>query len=358
MASANAIDQQKVDAFAERLFGDLNSGMTCISLYIGHKLGLFDTLNEAGPVTSQEFAQRTGNAERYMKEWLSCLAAGGYIDYDAQLKKFSLSAEHARVLIDPDNPSFAVGVMGWIPSVIGALPTLMEAFRTGGGVPLEEYGMDFVEAQGFGTRPMFKNDYVSTWIPAMPDIHARLQQGGRVAEVGCGIGWSSIALAQGFPSTQVEGIDPDEASIREARRNAAESGVSNQVRFHLSTVEEAPCQGPYDLVTAFECIHDMPYPVEALRQMRQLASPGGTVLIADELVEDTLEENCNFMGHLFYNFSVLHCLPQAMVYPNAAGTGAVITPSTMRSYAEEAGFSRVDVLPIENPMFRFYRLTP
>ena len=262
MASANAIDQQKIDAFAERLFGDLNSGMTCISLYIGHKLGLFDALNEAGPLTYQEFAQRTGNAERYMKEWLSCLAAGGYIDYDAQLKKFSLSAEHARVLIDPDNPSFAVGVMGWIPSLIGALPTLMEAFRTGGGVPLEEYGMDFVEAQGFGTRPMFKNDYVSTWIPAMPDIHARLQQGGRVAEVGCGIGWSSIALAQGFPSTQVEGIDPDEASIREARRNAAETGVSNQVRFHLSTIEEAPCQGPYDLVTAFECIHDMPYPVE------------------------------------------------------------------------------------------------
>lgn len=352
------VDQQKVDTFAERLFGDLNAGMTCITLYVGHKLGLFDALNQAGPVTSQQFAQLTGNSERYMREWLFCLAAGEYIDYDAASETFSLSTEHAQVLIDPDNPSYALGVMAWIPSVMGALPTLMEAFRTGGGVPLEEYGRDFVDAQGFCNRPMFKNDYVSTWIPAMPDVHTKLQQGGRVAEVGCGIGWSSIALAQGFPNAQVEGIDPDEASIKEARRNAAESGVSNQVTFHLKTVEEAPCQGPYDLVTAFECIHDMPYPVEALRQMRQLALPGGAVLIADEKVEDTLEENTNFMGHLYYNFSVLHCLPQAMVFPNTAGTGTVITPSTMRKYAAEAGFSQVDVLPIENPMFRFYRLTP
>jgi 2-polyprenyl-3-methyl-5-hydroxy-6-metoxy-1,4-benzoquinol methylase len=303
-------------------------------------------------------ARRTGNAERYLREWLSCLAAGGYIDYDASAEEFSLSAEHARVLIDPDNPSYALGVMGWIPSVTGVLPTLMEAFRTGGGVPLEDYGMDFVEAQGFGTRPMFKHDYVSSWIPAIPEVHSRLQQGGRVAEVGCGIGWSSIALAQGFPGIRVEGIDPDEASINEARRNAAQAGVSDRVIFHQSTVESAPCQGPYDLVTAFECIHDMPYPVEALRAMRQLASPGGTVLIADERVEDTLEENRNFMGHLYYNFSVLHCLPQAMVFPKAAGTGTVITPSTLGRYAAEAGFGQLDVLPIENPMFRFYRLTP
>jgi 2-polyprenyl-3-methyl-5-hydroxy-6-metoxy-1,4-benzoquinol methylase len=358
MAGVDAIDQDKVDAFAERLFGDLNSGMTCVNLYIGHKLGLFEALHQSGPVTPRDFAQRTGNSERYMREWLCCLAAGHYIDYDASAEKFSLSGEHARVLIDPDDPSYALGVMGWIPSVMGALPMLMEAFRTGGGVPLDQYGMDFVEAQGFGTRPMFKNDYVSTWIPAMPDIHTRLQQGGRVAEVGCGIGWSSIALAQGFPSIRVEGIDPDEASIKEARRNAAQAGVSDRVIFHRSTVESAPCRGPYALVTAFECIHDMPYPVEALRQMRQLASPGGTVLIADERVADTLEENRNFMGHLYYNFSVLHCLPQAMIFPNAAGTGTVITPSTMRRYAAEAGFIQVDVLPIENPMFRFYRLTP
>jgi 2-polyprenyl-3-methyl-5-hydroxy-6-metoxy-1,4-benzoquinol methylase len=200
--------------------------------------------------------------------------------------------------------------------------------------------------------------YVSKWIPALPDIESRLKNGGRVAEVGCGIGWSAVALAKGFPKARIDAIDPDEASVKEARRNAEESGVASQVTFHQATIEEASCQAPYDLVTAFECLHDMAYPVAALQRMRELAAPNGAVLIADEAVEDTLEDNCNFMGHLFYNFSVLHCLPQAMVYPNAAGTGTVITPSTVKKYATEAGFARVDILPIENPMFRFYRLTP
>jgi 2-polyprenyl-3-methyl-5-hydroxy-6-metoxy-1,4-benzoquinol methylase len=358
MVDQRTIDQQKVDSFMERIFSELNAGMSCLSLYVGHRLGLFQALADAGPVTSQEFAQRTKYAERYLREWLSAMAAGGYIDYDPVSTRFSLSAEHARVLLDPDNPSYALGVVGWIPSLAGVMPQLMEAFRTGGGVPLEDYGMDFVDAQGFGTRPMFINGYVSKWIPAMPDIESRLKNGGRIAEVGCGIGWSAVDLAKGFPKARIDAIDPDEASIKEARRNAEESGVASQIAFHQATIEEASCQAPYDLVTAFECLHNMAYPVAALKRMRELAVPHGAVLITDEAVEDALEDNCNFMGHLFYNFSVLHCLPQAMVFPNTAGTGTVITPSTVKKYSIEAGFARVDILPIENPMFRFYRLTP
>src|SRR5918992_6203274 len=138
------VDLQKVDAFMERIFSDLNAGMSCLSLYLGYRLGLFQALADAGPVTSQEFAQRTKYAERYLREWLSAMAAGGYIDYDPVSTRFSLSAEHARVLLDPDYPSYALGVVGWIPSLAGVMPQLMEAFRTGGGVPLEDYGMDFV----------------------------------------------------------------------------------------------------------------------------------------------------------------------------------------------------------------------
>jgi SAM-dependent methyltransferase len=166
--------------------------------------------------------------------------------------------------------------VAWVPSIAGALPKLIEAFRTGGGVPLEDYGMDFVEAQGFGTRPMFINDYVSKWIPALPDIESRLKNGGRVAEVGCGIGWSAVALAKGFPKVQIDAIDPDEASIQEARRNAEESGVASQITFHQATIEEASCQAPYDLVTAFECLHDMAYPVSALQPMRRWRIPWRT----------------------------------------------------------------------------------
>jgi 2-polyprenyl-3-methyl-5-hydroxy-6-metoxy-1,4-benzoquinol methylase len=205
---------------------------------------------------------------------------------------------------------------------------------------------------------MFVNDLASKWIPAMPEIEERLKAGGRVADVGSGIGWSTVALAKGFPNTHIDAIDPDEESLALARKIAEEEGVADQITFHLKTVEDAPVQGSYDLVMAVECVHDMPYPVSALTRMRELTASDGAVLIADEAVEDTLAENTNFMGHLFYNYSVLHCLPQAMVFPDSVATGTVIKPSVLRGYAQDAGFASVDVLPIENAQFRFYRLNP
>ena len=352
------MDQSKIESFQERLFTELNAGMSCLNIQLGHRLGLFHALSNNGDATPQEFARQTGYAERYIREWLECMAAGEYLDYDPASGKFTLPEEHAAVLTDPDNPASAIGVIGWMTSLANVLPDLMEAFKTGGGVPYENYGRDMIMGQAFFTRPMFVNDYAIKWIPAMPDIESRLKAGGRVAEVGCGVGWSSIALARCFPDTKIDAIDPDDLSFEEARRYVEEAGVSDNIAFHLSTVEDAPIQGPYDLVTAFECIHDMPYPVQALSRMRELAAPDGAVLIADEAVGDTLEENINFMGHLFYNFSVLHCLPQAMGSPGSAGTGTVIKPSTLRKYAEEAGFKSVEVLDIENSQFRFYRLNP
>lgn len=193
---------------------------------------------------------------------------------------------------------------------------------------------------------MFVNDYASKWIPAMPDVENRLSDGGRVADIGCGVGWSSVALAQGFPNVWIDALDLDVASIECARQNALQAGVADWIAFHLVPDEQAPLEGPYDLVTAFECIHDMSYPVPALRRMRELVGPEGAVLVADEAVGDSLEENRNFFGHFF---SVLHCLPQAMVSPDAAGTGTVMRPSVLRDCAEQAGFTRMDVLPIENP---------
>ncbi len=352
------MDQQRVDTFVERHFTELNAGLSCLNLYLGHRLGLFQALADARPVTSHELAQITTYSERYLREWLECMTAGEYLSYDPQSRKFSLPAEHAAALLDPDSPSSAIGVIGWLPSLASVLPSLVEAFRSGGGVPYEAYGRDMLMAQGLGTRPMFMNDLASKWVPAMPDIEGRLRGGGRVADVGSGIGWSSIAFAKGFPSAHIDAIDPDAESVEEAHRNVLEAGVSDRITFHLNTVEESELDGPYDLVTAFECIHDMPYPVSALRRMRELAAPDGAVLIADEAVGDTLAENTNFMGHFFYNFSVLHCLPQSMAFPNSAATGTVITPSTLRRYAQEAGFAKVEVLPIENAQVRFYRLTP
>ncbi len=353
----HTVDQTKMESFQERLFTELNAGMSCLSLQLGHSLGLIQALVEIGDATSTELAQQTSCNERYVREWLECMAVGGYLEHDAAAGSFSISPEHAAVLTDPDSDWSAIGILGWIPSFATILPRLTEAFRTGAGVPYGDYGLDMVTAQAMGTRPMFMNDYVSTWIPTMPDIERKLQAGGRVAEVGCGVGWSSIALAKGFSNAQVHAIDPDDLSIEAARRNAQDAGVADRITIHLNTVEEAPIEGPFALLTAFECVHDMPYPVEALQRMRELLTPGGAVLIADEAVGDTLEENTNFMGHLFYNFSVLHCLPQAMGFPDSAATGTVIRPSVLGQYADQAGFTGMEVLPIENPQFRFYRLT-
>jgi 2-polyprenyl-3-methyl-5-hydroxy-6-metoxy-1,4-benzoquinol methylase len=351
------MDQGKIDAMTERIVSDVNGAMSCLNVYLGHRLGLFQALADAGPVTSHELARKTGYQERYLREWLECMAVGDVLAHDEALGAFSLSPEHAVALLDRDSPAYATPFVCYLPSFAKVLDQLMEAFRSGGGVPYEAYGADTLEGIGLGNRPMYVHDYVARWIPTMPDIEARLRAGGRVAEIGCGLGWSSISLAKGFPRIRIEAVDVDEASIVAAQRNAQDAKMADRIRFHRGPVEEVPLSGPFDLVTAFECLHDMPYPVKALRRMGELAGPGGTVLVADEAVGDTLGENRTFLGRLNYNFSVLHCLPQAMVFPGSAGTGTVIRPSILKGYAREAGFRRVDVLPIEHPLWRFYRLT-
>lgn len=352
------MDQKRLDAFAERILNEANVAMSGLNLYLGHRLGLFRALADAGPVTPVELARKTGYVERYLREWLECMAVGDYLEHDPTTGRFLLPPEHAVALLDPDHPAYVAPFTCWVPRFAQILTPLMEAFRSGGGVPYEAYGKDALEAIGMGNRPMFVNDYVAKWIPTMPAVEARLKAGGRVAEIGCGVGWSSISLARGFPRVRIDGVDVDRASIEQARRNAEGAGLADRIAFHLAPAEEAPLTGPYDLVTAFECLHDMAYPGKALRRMRELAGPDGAVLVADEAVGDGLEENRNFIGRLNYNFSVLHCLPQALVYPDAAGTGTVLGPATLRAYAEDAGFQRVEVLPIENPLWRFYRLTP
>jgi len=352
------MDERKVEEFQERLFTELNAGMSILNLQLGYHLGLFQLLSSSDPIDSATLAQQAGCSERYICEWLECMAVGGYLNHDSATGNFSLPAEHAEVLTKPDGPWSAIGVLGWLSSFGTLIPQLVQAFRSGGGIPYEEYGLEMVTAQGMGTRPMFVNDYASRWIPTIPDIEAKLKQGGRVAEVGCGIGWSSIALAKGFSNVTIDGIDPDELSIIEAKRFAEEEGLSERINFHVSTVEEAAITGPYQLITAIECLHDMPYPVQALQRMRELVDTDGAVLVADEKVGDTLEENMNFLGHFLYNFSVLHCLPQAMGFPDSAATGTVLKPSILSKYADQAGYKRVEILPIDNPQFRFYRLVP
>jgi 2-polyprenyl-3-methyl-5-hydroxy-6-metoxy-1,4-benzoquinol methylase len=236
---------------------------------------------------------------------------------------------------------------------------LIRAFRTGGGVSYADY--HFHDAQAGFTRPMFLNSLASEWIPALPDVEAKLRSGdARVLDVGCGEGYSSVAFAEAYPGVTVDGIDLDHASIEHARRHAAARGVDDRVTFHEADAAGdrglALAAGGYDLVTAFEMLHDTSDPVGVLRLMRESCAEGGTVLLVDELTAEEFTAPADELERLFYCFSVLHCLPAGMAEQPSAGTGTVMRPSTVRAYAEAAGFAGVEVLPIDHEMFRFYRL--
>ncbi len=350
------MNEGKLESFTQRLLYDINSGMSCLNLYIGHRLGLFSAMQVLGKLKPSDLAKHTNTNKRYITEWLECMAAGEYIDHDSESDTFSIPPEYALALTEQDNPYYMAAFLCWIPSLASVISPLINAFRTGEGIPYEKYGEDGLEAIGQGNKPMFINDYVSNWIPVIPNMKGKLESGARVADIGCGLGWSSISLAKGFPAISVDGFDNDMASVEKANNYAEKEGVSNRVIFHAMSVEEIPLNGKYDFITAFECIHDMAYPLEALSKMKELLSDDGTVLISEEAVGDSLEENKNFFGHLMYNFSVLHCVPQSMVFPDSAAIGTVMKPSTMKKLSEEAGFTDFKILPIENAFWRFYQL--
>jgi 2-polyprenyl-3-methyl-5-hydroxy-6-metoxy-1,4-benzoquinol methylase len=235
-------------------------------------------------------------------------------------------------------------------------------------VPYPEYGIDTREGIAAMNRPMFINLLTAEWLPALPDVHSRLQEGlsvegrlrpARVADIACGAGWSTIAMAKAYPMIQIDGFDSDEASIELARKNIAEADLSDRVTLHVQDAAKmvrSVASGPYDLVTIFEALHDMARPVEALRAVRGMLAPGGAVLIADERVAERFIAPGDEVERFMYGASVLHCLPVGMAEQPSAGTGTVIRPDTVRRYAMEAGFGGAEILPIENDFWRFYRL--
>ncbi|MEA2596471.1 MAG: hypothetical protein QOF01_2940 [Thermomicrobiales bacterium] len=352
------------DVLVSRLFASALGAMDLFAVYLGDRLGYYRALAEGGPATSGELAQQTNTAERYAREWLEQQAVTGILECenpetDATGRRFRLPDGYATVLVDPDSLTAMAPVAQIFAGCVKPLPALLEAFRTGGGVPYEDYGSDLAEGQAGTTRPQFRHLLAQEWLPAMPDVHALLQHkpDARVADIGMGLGWSSIAIATGYPTVRVDGFDLDEASVHAARANAEASGVADRVSFYVRDAGDPELAGRYDLALAVECIHDMSDPVATLSAMRRLVGTGGTVLIVDERVADGFTAPGDDVERYMYGFSILHCLPVGMVDQPSAGTGTVIRESTMRSYAEAAGFSAVDVLPIQHDFFRFYRLT-
>jgi 2-polyprenyl-3-methyl-5-hydroxy-6-metoxy-1,4-benzoquinol methylase len=306
-----------------------------------------------------ELASRTATAERYAREWLEQQTVAGILKVDdekaeARARRFSLPTAYVEVLVDQDSLNYLAPLSRLVAGAVHPLAAVLEAYRTGGGVPYAAYGIDLREGQASINRAMFLKQLGSEWLPAMPDVHARLlaDPPARIADLGCGAGWSSIGMAQSYPKTFVDGFDLDEPSIELARGNAKATGLADRVTFHIRDAGSADLGGRYDLVTAFECLHDMSQPVSALAVMRHLAGGRGAVLVVDERVGDAFTAAGNDVEWMMYGWSILHCLPVGKAESPSTETGTVMR------YANEAGFRSVEILAIDNLFFRFYRLFP
>lgn len=357
---------ERRDALAEAIFQATIGAQELLHIYLGDRLGLYAALSELDTATPAELAEAADIAPRYAREWLEQQAVAGVLDLaqdstDPNARRFRLPAAAAEVLCDPDSRYFMVPLAQLSVSIAQALPHVMAAFLNGGGVAFEAYGADAREGIERVNRPMFGTQLAQEWIPAMPDIHDRLRGAeppARVADLGCGSGWSTVAIANGYPRAWVDGIDIDEASIDSARRVAADAGVADRVTFFQRDAAHPALARRYDLVTLFETLHDMAHPVEVLTAARGMLAPGGAVLVGDERVAEEFTAPGDDIERFHYGWSAVHCLAVAMVEPDAVGTGTAIRPDTVRRYAREAGFSAVTVLPIEHDFWRFYRLDP
>ena len=363
-AGAGAHEAGRRDALGERLFQSLIGSMELASIWAGLRLELYEVLRRRGPVTVDELAELAGIDARYAREWLEQQAVAGLVDVedagqDAASRRYRLPDPHADVLLDADHPAHAGATAWWIGSLAEVLQRIPDVYRSGAGLPYPEYGADCRLAIANFNRPMFVND-LAGWFAATPEVHARLAaEGARALDVGCGIGWSSIALAKASPTLRVDGIDSDEASIAEAQRLAEEAGVADRVRFRVVDAAElgAAGEGGYDAAFIFEALHDMARPVEALEAIRALLADDGVVVVADEKVAETFTAPGDEIERLNYGFSFWHCLPATRAETPSAANGTVLRPATVREWSERAGFTSQRVLPVDNAFWRFYKLS-
>jgi 2-polyprenyl-3-methyl-5-hydroxy-6-metoxy-1,4-benzoquinol methylase len=361
------IDEAKRDAFAERLLGSALGMFDIFAAYLGDRLGFYRALEDGGSATSAELARRTGCNERYVREWLEHQAVGGVLDVakpsdTAADRAYALPPEHAEVLLDRDSLNFMAPMVRLIVGAASPLTQIVDAYRSGAGVPYAGYGIDVREGQGEINRPPFLQLIGTEWLPAAPAIDTRLNAGpaARVADLGCGAGWSSIGIARAYPNVRVDGFDLDAASVELAKQNLAteDASVHARVSFALRDAGDPAHAGAYDLVTIFEALHDMSQPVAALRAAKQMLAPRGSVLIVDERVAERFTAPGDEVERLMYGWSFLHCLPAGMAEQPSAATGTVMRSDALRQYATEAGFSSVEILPVDHLFFRFYRLIP
>jgi SAM-dependent methyltransferase len=352
--------ERTLPPLGDRLLAAAIGAFEAAAVDLGDRLGWYRALADA-PATAPQLATRTRTDARYAREWLEQQAVAGYLTVDdvgaePDERCYALPDEHRGVLVDEVDPMFATPLARLAMTFTRNVPRLAEVYRTGGGLSWAEMGPEAREGQAAANRPYFLGGLVTDALPGLPEVDAVLRAGGRVADVGCGLGWSSIGMATGYPAARVDGFDVDAPSIEQARANAVGSGVADRVTFTVADVGDLAAPGGYDLVTAFECVHDLPDPVAVLTAMRGLVRPGGTVLVVDERVAPTFTAPGDEIERLMYGYSLTCCLPDSRSAAPSAATGTVMRPATLEAYARTAGFRGVEVLPVDHDVFRFYRL--
>lgn len=365
-------DPQAVAAFADRFLASWLGAIDVLAVYVGDRLGWYRALADAGPLTSSALAEATGTAERYAREWLEQQAAAGIVlaedpgaspalGADVQdvgrARTYALPAAHAEALTDVSSLSYLAPLARFVGAIGVRLPQLVAAYRAGIGVSWELFGDDARQAQADINRPLFEQRLAPT-LASFPAVHEALSRpGARVVDVGCGFGWSTLALARAYPGAQVHGLDVDRPSVEAARAAAAQAGLDERVTFHLADGAELAVAEPFDAAFAFECVHDMPRPVAVLDAVRRAVRPDGVVVVMDEAVGDEFRAPADDVDRIMYGYSLFVCLPDGLSTSPSVGTGTVMRPATLRRYALDAGFSDVQVLPVDDfGLFRFYRL--
>jgi ubiquinone/menaquinone biosynthesis C-methylase UbiE len=350
-----SVDQDKLMSFIHQFAGDLGATMAAGGVVIGHRLGLYRALAE-GRATPEELAERAQCSPRYVAEWLRGQAAGGYIDYEPSTGSFALSEEQAFALADPDGPVYLPGAFVLAVGALRAEPHITEAFRTGSGFGWDEQDDDVFDGCELFFRPGYVANLVSSWIPALDGVEGKLRRGGRAADVGTGLGASAVLIAQAYPESTVSGSDYHDGSIELARKRAADAGVGNRATFEVASAQTFSGTG-YDLVTTFDCLHDMGDPLGAARHIRDTLAPEGTWLIVEPAATDSVEGNLNPVGRIYYSFSAFLCVPNALSQPGGYSLGAQAGEDAIREITAEAGFTRFRRVT-ETPFNNVYEARP
>lgn len=332
-----AINEQKLNDFMGRFVGDLGAVMHAATVVVGDQLGLYKALG-GGPSSVEDLARRTSTDPRYLREWLSAQAASGYVEYDAATQMFSLSEEQAFALAEEGSPAFIPGAFQIAVAQFKAIPRIMQVMRTGLGMGWHEHDASLFHGTERFFRPGYAANLVSNWIPALEGVEAKLTAGASVADVGCGHGASTIIMAQAYPASTFVGFDYHEQSVAHARNAVTEAGVANRVRFEVARAQDFPGKD-YDLVTMFDCLHDMGDPVSAAAHVRASVKPEGAWLIVEPFANDTLEENLNPVGRIYYSASTFICTPASRSQEVGACLGAQAGEARLKDVVLKGGFS-------------------